>query len=318
MQNKRNRSKRRHALLGAVVLALLLAAVAWADGSIDATDKWAWATNAGWVNFTPTDGGGVTVYSDHLEGYAWGENIGWIRLGTHDGGGAHTYTNADQNTYGINNTVAGNLSGYAWGTNIGWINFAPTDGGVTIDPATGDFAGFAWSENVGWIKFNGTAADTTPYKVNTNWDPTAITLAAFDAVLEADGSVRVTWATATEIDNAGFNVYRGVSEAFDPATATQINTTLIAAQATLGQGASYELVEPTVSPGTWYYFLEDVDLSGVTTIHGPVMLDTATPTSVGLTTVSGSQPLVAVLALTLAVAVLFVFLGMKWHQRRRV
>jgi hypothetical protein len=50
-----------------------------AAGNINTTDKWAWGTNVGWVNFSPTDGG-VTVYDDHLEGYAWAENIGWIHL----------------------------------------------------------------------------------------------------------------------------------------------------------------------------------------------------------------------------------------------
>ncbi|MBB1127478.1 ubiquitin-like protein, partial [Thiospirillum jenense] len=39
--------------------------------NIDATDQYAWSANAGWLRFNPT-GGGVRVYSDHLEGEAWG------------------------------------------------------------------------------------------------------------------------------------------------------------------------------------------------------------------------------------------------------
>jgi len=123
-------------------------------GYVDPTDKWAWGTNIGWVNFNSTHGG-VTVYDDHLEGYAWAENVGWIRLGTYEGGGAHTYANDAAGTYGVNNDGAGNLSGYAWGTNIGWINFNPTHGGVTIDQSTGEFNGYAWGENIGWISFKG-------------------------------------------------------------------------------------------------------------------------------------------------------------------
>ena len=148
-----------------LILSLLAVGVALAAGNIDATNKWAWSTNTGWVNFNP-DNGGVTVFSDHLEGYAWGENIGWIRLGTYTGGGSHTYANDAAGTYGVNNDGAGKLSGYAWGTNVGWINFAPANGGVTINPATGDFDGYAWGENVGWIHVqNGSPA----YKVNTSW-----------------------------------------------------------------------------------------------------------------------------------------------------
>jgi hypothetical protein len=146
-------------------LTLLTVSVALANGGIDPVHKWAWGTNVGWINFAP-EFGGVTVYSDHLEGYAWGENIGWLRLGTHEGGGAHTYANDAANTYGVNNDGVGNLSGYAWGTNIGWINFAPANGGVWVDPVTGDFAGYAWGENVGWIKFQGSSP---AYKVQTGW-----------------------------------------------------------------------------------------------------------------------------------------------------
>jgi hypothetical protein len=154
-------------------LALLAGGVALADGSIDPTDKYAWSTNAGWINFNPANGG-VTVYSDHLEGYAWGENIGWIRLGSYDGGGAHTYTNDAADTYGVNNDGLGNLSGYAWSKNVGWFNFSPSNGGVTIDPVTGDFDGYAWGENVGWVHLQNSSP---AYKVNTNWrggglDPT--------------------------------------------------------------------------------------------------------------------------------------------------
>jgi hypothetical protein len=139
-----------------------------AGSDMDAANKWAWGTNTGWVNFNP-DNGGVTVFSDHLEGYAWSENTGWIRMGTYTLGDAHTYANNAANNYGVNNDGVGNLSGYAWSTNTGWINFAPANGGVRVDPVTGKFSGYAWGENVGWIKFNGTAVNSTPYEPKSVW-----------------------------------------------------------------------------------------------------------------------------------------------------
>jgi hypothetical protein len=76
--------------------------VAEADVSnIDFTNKYAWGTNVGWLNFNPTLG--VTVYDDHLEGYAWAENVGWIRLGTYEGGGTYSYNNSSMTDYGVNN-----------------------------------------------------------------------------------------------------------------------------------------------------------------------------------------------------------------------
>jgi hypothetical protein len=138
-------------------LALVLISPAHADTNIDPVDKWAWSSNAGWINFNPTHGN-VMVYLDHLEGYAWAENLGWIRLGSYSGAMGHTYANTSPDNYGVNHDGAGKLSGYAWGTNVGWINFAPADGGVTIDLNTGSFDGSAWSENVGWISFRGAGA----------------------------------------------------------------------------------------------------------------------------------------------------------------
>ena len=128
-------------LLG-VPAALLIAAAPAAAGNIMGTGAYAWAENAGWINFTPNAGPGVTVAASTVSGYAWSENFGWISLDPVGGGG-------------VLNSGSGTLSGYAWGENAGWINFAPTfGGGVSIDGATGQFSGYAWGENVGWINFS--------------------------------------------------------------------------------------------------------------------------------------------------------------------
>jgi hypothetical protein len=153
MKKRAGSTARRVVLIASFGLALSVLAQVVMGGNIDPDEKWAWATNAGWINFAPLCDGceGVAVYADHLEGYAWGENIGWIRLGTRTGGGAHTYRNTSAANYGVNIDPAGELYGYAWGANVGWIKFDPTDGGVSIDASTGSFDGYAWGENVGWI-----------------------------------------------------------------------------------------------------------------------------------------------------------------------
>jgi hypothetical protein len=155
-------------LFTAVVLALVGMHQTSSAAGMDLDFKWAWSTNAGWINFNPTDGGNVAVHGDHLEGYLWAENVGWIRLGTHTGGSPHTYANTGATNYGVNRNATGHLSGYGWGANVGWINFAPTGGGVTIDPQTGAFAGYAWGENVGWISLKG-GSGATAYGVVTGF-----------------------------------------------------------------------------------------------------------------------------------------------------
>jgi hypothetical protein len=118
------------------ILLLTLPTLGSAANNISPIDKWAWSTNAGWVNFSPANGG-VTVAADHLEGYAWAENFGWLKLGSYTGGGNHTYGNTSATDYGVNIDAAGNCSGYAWSSNIGWINFKPSNGGVTVGPDHG-------------------------------------------------------------------------------------------------------------------------------------------------------------------------------------
>jgi hypothetical protein len=182
MINKIRSHKLYPIFLLALLLALLTIGVAYAAGNVDATNKWAYGTNIGWLNFAPAHGGGVMVYENHLEGYVWAENVGWIRLNSNDTtGGTPYYANTTKDNYGVNfDNTTGQLSGYAWGTNIGWINFNPTDGGVMINTTTGDFSGYAWGENIGWISFSGTAQDATPYKVTTT-SPTVVTLSNFAA-----------------------------------------------------------------------------------------------------------------------------------------
>ena len=97
-------------------------------------------------------------------------------------------------------------------------------------------------------------------------EPTAITLASFTAGAGVN-SVILTWETATEVDNAGFNLYRATSP---DGPWTQVNGALIAAQGSPASGVAYSLVDQGLAPGTYYYTLEDVDYSGATALHGPI------------------------------------------------
>lgn len=162
-------------LLGSFMLSSLPTLEALAEGNskpIDEDKKYAWSSNAGWLNFRPQLSlvETVKIYPDHLEGYVWGENIGWIKLGSYSGGEEHTYKNTELDNWGVNNDGSGNLSGYAWSSNVGWINFAPQCSdcpAVTINSTTGNFEGYAWSENVEWINFQsvyGVKSPTNPFQ----------------------------------------------------------------------------------------------------------------------------------------------------------
>jgi hypothetical protein len=108
----------------------------------------------------------------------------------------------------------------------------------------------------------------------TNEIITAVDLASFKAQAGPD-SVTLEWATATEVDNEGFNVWR--SEMIDGPYA-KLNSSLIPAEGSFDTGASYTFTDDNVATGvTYYYKLEDIDVHGAATFHGPVA---ATPTGI--------------------------------------
>jgi hypothetical protein len=121
--------------------------------------------------------------------------------------------------------------------------------------------------------------------------PLLIELGSLDATWEADG-VAVSWITETELDNAHFNVYRAESiktanthkknflkklpkwlkskKASKKGPYVKINAAPIPALGESPYGAFYEVIDTNVQYGKRYWYkLEDVDLFGVSTQHGP-------------------------------------------------
>jgi hypothetical protein len=101
----------------------------------------------------------------------------------------------------------------------------------------------------------------------TTEQPTAIEL-SFLTATPANRAIVVAWKTESEINNAGFNVYRAESKNGEY---TKLNTSLISTKGSSTQGASYEFIDNNVqNRKTYYYKLEDIDLNGTSTMHGPV------------------------------------------------
>ncbi|MCX8043458.1 MAG: right-handed parallel beta-helix repeat-containing protein [Desulfobacterota bacterium] len=101
----------------------------------------------------------------------------------------------------------------------------------------------------------------------TTTEPTLITVRYFKAAAR-DRTVIVSWATESEFSNAGFNIYRAESEG---GPYIKINDALICAKGSATQGEEYEFVDKNVRLWkTYYYKLEDIDVNGVATFHGPV------------------------------------------------
>lgn len=116
----------------------------------------------------------------------------------------------------------------------------------------------------------------------------SVTLSDFRAVGSAS-QITLLWETATELDNFGFHLWRAQVNNLDDAS--RITANLIPSQVG-GQpiGASYEYEDNTAQPDVlYYYWLEAVDVNGLSAFYGPEQgmmsdsdpLGTATPGSGG-------------------------------------
>jgi hypothetical protein len=164
--------------------------------------------------------------------------------------GSKEYSTADQTDWAFDFTITGD-----WGEERCGLNFAAY--GVikyyfNCDRSVTDELWY-YEKNLGPITFDCCA--------------TAITLASFDAK-PGNLSVKLVWVTGDETDNLGFNIYR--ADAKD-GEYVKINSSLIASKVGSGLGTSYEFTDSDVKNRKAYdYKLEDVDINGVKTMHGPV------------------------------------------------
>jgi len=101
--------------------------------------------------------------------------------------------------------------------------------------------------------------------------PTVAHMLEMRAVADAKGKVLISWTTSFEADNLGFNIYRETS-----AGRVRINKQIIAGSAffsgkrELSSGRSYRWKDRIQDGAFVQYAIEDIDLDGTRTMHGPV------------------------------------------------
>jgi hypothetical protein len=110
----------------------------------------------------------------------------------------------------------------------------------------------------------------TKIVVQSTHTPTVVFLASFTA--KGSGKqVRVEWETASEVDNLGFNLYRSTKK---DGSYIKLNKSLIPGLLSSPTGRKYTYDDKKVTKGKLYYYkLEDIDLSGTRTMHGPICVD---------------------------------------------
>ncbi|MGH9874076.1 MAG: C25 family cysteine peptidase [Pyrinomonadaceae bacterium] len=223
-----------------------------------------------------------------------------IRLARYSGGIQGTLTNIIVSNNGLTDFGTEYLSikvTYTPSTDT-WELFLRNDGGTAFaDPAAGSLTsqgtlvdststGTSLPLMGGWWQ-GSTAANQPAFFDNTTVtveEPTAVRLTAFAAVQTGD-EVVLEWRSGRETRNLGYNIYReqdGKRVAITPSLVA--GSALIAGrQTTLSAGLNYtwydKIGEKAVrggqtpagrTSGTVTYWLEDVDLNGTRTLHGPI------------------------------------------------
>jgi hypothetical protein len=194
------------------------------------------------------------------------------------------YTEAERNDQDAHGVVLWHWDGLAWeqagdGYSYSEDGEACTSGGGTA----------CWIEasNIdGFSPFASGDGSETPDPPGPA--PTGVVLLYFYATPTAEGAIVLDWETATEIDNAGFYLYR--AEAAEP-TVIRLNEDLIPSQVPPGSpiGAVYTWLDDTVEEGvTYYYWLEVVNVQGGASEVGQASaaLPTVSPYRIYLPTVN--------------------------------
>jgi uncharacterized repeat protein (TIGR01451 family) len=182
----------------------------------------------------------------------------------------HVATPADEPGIGINWTNVWQPGGTGSGAWIPGLNYTSATATLYITATINTVTRIT---NIATIDqpntaFAGGGTDTNPSNDQSTRSmiPTLVSLADFRAY-EDNGKVVVEWTTSSEIDTAGFYLYR-----FDKTTDTysRINNKLLPALITSPEGGTYSLIDRGVSPdGTYTYILVEMEGKGTRNTYGP-------------------------------------------------
>jgi len=203
-------------------------------------------------------------------------------------GGSHSgYVQAYNRTTGVAGTLwnfsgAGGaaMDGLAWSGAPGTSDLYATDWGTKVymrKASDGVYSalitGFSHAAD---IDIDTTTqrlyvADMTANVVKVYTNSTAIQLLFFKGQVVED-HVSIIWETASELDNAGFYLWKARGSV--PGVYTKVTGLIIPAQGGPSWGAKYDFQDFEIQKGkTYWYKLEDVSNQGTSTFHEPVRVD---------------------------------------------
>ncbi|HOH47423.1 MAG TPA: FlgD immunoglobulin-like domain containing protein, partial [Candidatus Cloacimonadota bacterium] len=135
-----------------------------------------------------------------------------------------------------------------------------------------------WSANYVYFTVMDAKADGDLIVVFPNSESSTlpVELSSFAAILTGDELVMLTWTAQSESNLSGYRLYRSDNEVFASA---QLISQLIPAQNSSTAQHYYFTDEEDLSLGTYYYWLESLNLDGVCSLYGPIpmLIETDNP-----------------------------------------
>ncbi len=146
-------------------------------------------------------------------------------------------------------------------------------------PGTGSFSALPTSYNSGTGEIVAETGSFGELVLASDANPLPVELARFEATA-TDGGARLTWQTASEQNNAGFEIQRRVGDASAPETRKEEETWAKvgyveskAQGGTATESKSYSYAAEDLPVGTHQFRLKQVDLDGSATLTDPVTVD---------------------------------------------
>jgi hypothetical protein len=102
-------------------------------------------------------------------------------------------------------------------------------------------------------------------------DPLPVELSSFTATLSSENLAILNWSTQSESALSGYNIYRNNTP--DQNTSVCLTTAVIPAHNT-STGSDYTFTDDELTEnGTYYYWLESLDIDGTSAFFGPITLN---------------------------------------------
>jgi photosystem II stability/assembly factor-like uncharacterized protein len=226
-------------------------------------------TVSGYNPISGTSGSHFMAFSSATNGVDL--SLSGSRAVTTDGGATWTVTPGSPQAYrfvtnipGFNSFIGVGSAGLAIYSNDAGSTWTTMTSGTTVDLYTVDA-----TANAAW------AAGNSGTILRLYGAPVPVELTSFAASV-SDRNVTLNWATATEINNRGFEVQRKSS------TGDFVSVAFIDGRGTIQQPQSYTYIDKNVEFGKYTYRLKQVDFNGLFSYSDPIEVDARIPAKFGL------------------------------------